>query len=72
MPPWLRPFIFGQDRPLKGFVYVAAAGFESDDDLADRVKRCMDFVATLPASQARYLTMPHAEVSEGFLPQGKQ
>jgi hypothetical protein len=36
-------------KPLKGFVYVAPAGFESDDDLAGWVKRCRDFVATLPA-----------------------
>jgi len=36
-------------RPMKGFVYVAPDGFESDNDLADWVKRCLDFVATLPA-----------------------
>jgi TfoX/Sxy family transcriptional regulator of competence genes len=36
-------------KPLKGFVYVAPEGYESDKDLADWVKLCMGFVATLPA-----------------------
>mgnify|MGYP001076593929 CR=1 FL=1 len=36
-------------KPLKGFVYVAPEGFESDSDMAGWVKRCRDFVATLPA-----------------------
>ena len=36
-------------KPMKGFVYVAPEGFESDDDLAGWVKICLDFVTTLPA-----------------------
>jgi TfoX/Sxy family transcriptional regulator of competence genes len=36
-------------RPMKGLVYVAPEGFESDSDLADWVKLSLDFVATLPA-----------------------
>ncbi|MEQ1591598.1 MAG: TfoX/Sxy family protein [Thiobacillaceae bacterium] len=41
-------------RPMKGFVYVAPTGFESDDDLADWVKRCLDFVTTLPAAAGQH------------------
>jgi TfoX/Sxy family transcriptional regulator of competence genes len=43
-------------KPLNGFVYVAPAGFESDEDLASWVKLSMSFVSTLqakPASQTR-------------------
>lgn len=36
-------------RPMKGFVYVAPEGFESDKDLADWVRICLNFVTTLPA-----------------------
>jgi TfoX/Sxy family transcriptional regulator of competence genes len=36
-------------KPLKGFVYVAPEGFESDNDLAYWVRLSLDFVATLPA-----------------------
>jgi TfoX/Sxy family transcriptional regulator of competence genes len=36
-------------KPLKGFVYVAAEGFESDKELAGWIKRCLNFVSTLPA-----------------------
>jgi TfoX/Sxy family transcriptional regulator of competence genes len=36
-------------KPLKGFVYVAPEGIESDKDLADWVRLCTDFVTTLPA-----------------------
>jgi TfoX/Sxy family transcriptional regulator of competence genes len=36
-------------RPMKGLVYVAPEGFESDSDLADWVRLSLDFVATLPA-----------------------
>lgn len=35
-------------KPLKGFVYVAPEGFESDEDLAEWAGLCLDFVATLP------------------------
>ena len=35
-------------KPLKGFVYVAPEGFESDDDLVYWVRLCVGFVATLP------------------------
>jgi len=36
-------------RPMKGFVFVAPKGFESDDDLESWVRLCLDFVATRPA-----------------------
>jgi TfoX/Sxy family transcriptional regulator of competence genes len=35
-------------RPLKGFVFVEADGFESDDDLADWIGRGLRFVDSLP------------------------
>jgi TfoX/Sxy family transcriptional regulator of competence genes len=36
-------------KPMKGFVYVAPAGFEDDGDLQSWVDRALSFVATLPA-----------------------
>ena len=36
-------------KPLTGFVYVASAGFESDDDLQTWVDRAVEFVSLLPA-----------------------
>lgn len=38
----------GNMRPMKGFVYVEAAGIESDKALRAWVKQCEKFVATLP------------------------
>ena len=35
-------------KPMKGFVYVAPEGFESDDDLAFWVRLCTEYVATRP------------------------
>ena len=35
-------------KPMKGFVYVAPAGFESDTDLQQWVALCEEFVALLP------------------------
>jgi TfoX/Sxy family transcriptional regulator of competence genes len=35
-------------KPLKGFIYVAPEGFEDDAALNGWVKRCLDFVGTLP------------------------
>lgn len=35
-------------KPLKGYVYVAAAGIESDAALEQWVDRCAQFVASLP------------------------
>lgn len=35
-------------KPMKGYVYVAPAGFESDEDLARWVSQCVGFVETLP------------------------
>ena len=34
-------------RPMKGFVYVAPAGFESDEDLAAWVSLCASFAGSL-------------------------
>ncbi len=36
-------------RPMKGYVFVDPAGFDSDADLAGWVERALRFVATLPA-----------------------
>ena len=36
-------------RPMRGFVYVAPAGFESDSGLQAWIERCVAFVDTLPA-----------------------
>ncbi len=36
-------------RAMKGFVYVACEGFESDNNLARWVKRGVDFAGSLPA-----------------------
>ncbi len=35
-------------RPLRGYVYVAPAGFESDELLQEWVEMCLSFVRTLP------------------------
>lgn len=39
-------------RAMKGLVYVAPDGFDSDEDLAAWVERGMDFAGSLPAKQA--------------------
>jgi TfoX/Sxy family transcriptional regulator of competence genes len=36
-------------RPMKGFVYVACEGFESDRDLARWIERGVRFAESLPA-----------------------
>ena len=35
-------------KPMKGFVYVAPQGFESDEDLAEWVQLSQRFISTLP------------------------
>jgi TfoX/Sxy family transcriptional regulator of competence genes len=35
-------------KPLRGFVYVAPEGFESDDDLASWMNISLEFVKSLP------------------------
>jgi len=46
--PYARTMDF-TGKPLKGFVYVAPAGFESDEALAEWVGLSLEFVRTLPA-----------------------
>ncbi|MDP2265087.1 MAG: TfoX/Sxy family protein, partial [Thiobacillus sp.] len=44
-----RPFVREMDftgKPMKGYVYVAPAGYESDADLKIWVDRCLDFNAS--------------------------
>jgi hypothetical protein len=51
-----RPHVREMDftgRPLKGYVYVDPAGYESDDDLAYWVQAGHAFVATLPVKKAK-------------------
>ena len=38
-------------KPLKGFIYVEAEGFESDEDLKYWVSLCEQFVISLPPKQ---------------------
>ena len=40
-------------RPMKGFLYVAADGYESDPDLHHWVAHALAFLSTLPAKVAR-------------------
>lgn len=40
-------------RAMKGMVYVAPEGLESDDELAGWLGRCLAFVATLPPKAPR-------------------
>ena len=35
-------------KPMKGYVYVAPAGFDAQADLEAWVERCLQFVGTLP------------------------
>ena len=44
----VRPFDFG-GRTSKGWVFVEAAGYESDNDLNDWVQRGVEFAEALPA-----------------------
>ncbi len=46
--PHARPMDF-TGKPMKGFVYIAPPGYESDDDLRDWVARGIAFTGTLPA-----------------------
>ncbi len=46
--PHVRPMDF-TGRPMKGYVYVAAAGLRTDVGLQRWLRLARDFVATLPA-----------------------
>ena len=46
--PHARPMDF-TGRPLKGYIYVAPAGFEDDEELQAWVDRCVRFARSLPA-----------------------
>jgi TfoX/Sxy family transcriptional regulator of competence genes len=50
--PHTRPMDFAK-RPMKGYVYVAPEGIESDAVLAEWVGRAVSFVETLPAKEAK-------------------
>lgn len=45
--PYAREMDF-TGKPLRGFVYVAPDGFESDESLASWVRLSLDFVLSLP------------------------
>ena len=45
--PHARPFDF-TGKPMKGWIYVALAGIESDDQLRDWVGRGVEFAISLP------------------------
>jgi hypothetical protein len=39
-------------RPMKGYVFVEAAGLQSNQDLSAWVRTCVGFVRSLPAKKA--------------------
>ncbi|WP_455220508.1 TfoX/Sxy family protein [Kaarinaea lacus] len=45
--PYARPMDF-TGKPMKGFVYVAAKGFETDDNLKSWIDRSLQYVGNLP------------------------
>lgn len=45
-------------RPMKGFVYVSAPGFESDADLRRWTERGVSYASTLPAKPLRGRSEP--------------
>lgn len=45
--PYAKPMTF-TGKAMKGMVYVDPAGFDSDDDLIRWIRRCEDFVLSLP------------------------
>jgi hypothetical protein len=45
--PYVREMDF-TGKPMNGFIYIGVQGFASDEDLASWVKRCEQFVSTLP------------------------
>ena len=50
-----RPHVREMDftgRPMKGYVFVEAEGFESDEALAGWVEQCLRFAASLPPKVA--------------------
>ena len=46
--PQTRPMDF-TGKPMKTMIYLAAEGFEHDDDLRAWIKRAVDFTKTHPA-----------------------
>jgi TfoX/Sxy family transcriptional regulator of competence genes len=44
----VRPMDF-TGRPMKGYVYIAKEGLQTDAKLRKRIQAALDFVATLPA-----------------------
>ena len=45
-------------RPMKGLVYIATAGFESDTDLDAWLARGLGFAESLPPRRTRVATRP--------------
>jgi TfoX/Sxy family transcriptional regulator of competence genes len=45
--PYARPMDF-TGKPMKGFVYVSAKGFETDDSLKSWIERSLLYVGNLP------------------------
>jgi TfoX/Sxy family transcriptional regulator of competence genes len=55
--PHVRPMDF-TGRPMKGYVYVGAAGYRTDRALKAWIDQALDFVATVPRKRAS--TRPRA------------
>ena len=72
--PAARPMDFA-GRPMKGYVYVAPEGCTPDEALAEWVRTCAAFAATLPPkkpgekkSMKRPVKTTPTQVSRGFAP----
>ncbi len=47
-------------RPMKGYIYVDEPGLATDADLSGWLRRCLDFVATLPPKKPKPKPKPKA------------
>jgi TfoX N-terminal domain len=50
--PGIEPMVHG-NRPMKGYYFVAAAGFENDADLAFWVEKCVQFNPKVAPSKSK-------------------
>jgi TfoX/Sxy family transcriptional regulator of competence genes len=65
--PHVRPMDF-TGRPMKGYVFVAAAGCRTDAAVARWVQRGSEFVATLAAKKPRRRGQPRRRARTGTKP----
>ncbi len=51
-----RPYVRVMDftgKPMKGYVFIDPPGFENDSDLSDWIRRCHQFVQSLPPKKTK-------------------